>query len=317
MNGPLWFAENGGGKVAINFRCRRTVYSGRSKHQSIDILDTEEFGRMLFLDGVSQSAERDEFIYHEAMVHPAMLTHPDPRRVCVIGGAEGATLREVFRHPGVERAVMVDIDDELVALCREHLAGWSAGAFDDPRLELHFGDGRRYLEQTGERFDVILVDLPDPVPDSPAVRLYSRQFYQRVADHLSPHGAACFQGGSLNPWSVELHARMFNTMSEVFPAVASYPYFQPCFHELHSQILASKKAHPRELDLAGRMEERGLDLCYLSPDYLSGLFLVPGYVEKAYQEHREILTDERPYRGAGRADKDLTAKIIESTENRI
>ena len=296
MSPPFWFAENGEGNVTIEFRCRREVYRGRSRYQSIDILETEEFGRMLFLDGVAQSAERDEFIYHEAMVHPAMLTHPQPRNVCVIGGGEGATPREVFRHPGTRRVVMVDIDEELVALCREHLAGWSAGAFEDPRLELHFIDGREYLENTDEEFDVILVDLSDPIPGSPAVRLFTLEFYQAVYDHLSPQGVACFQAGSLEPWGLTLHARMFNTLSAVFPVVTSYPYYQPCFHELHSQVLASKDADPRKIDLGLRLEDRGLKLRYLSPKFLVSLFTVPAYVEEAYAENREMLTDEEPFR---------------------
>ncbi|MFH1136071.1 MAG: polyamine aminopropyltransferase [Pseudomonadota bacterium] len=295
MKGQERFDENVGENLTIQYHLRGRLFSGRSEFQHIDILETEEYGRMLLLDGVANSSERDEYIYHEALVHPALLTHPHPRTVCVIGGGEGATLREIFRHPGVSRVVMVDIDRRLVELCRQHLPNFSAGAFEDPRLELFFGDGRRFLEETEEEFDVILVDLSDPVPDSPAVYLFTKDFYKVVFDRLSPDGVACFQGESLQPWRCELHARMFNTLAEIFPVTLPYPYMLPCFHELHSMILASKRFDPRETDLAGRIKERGLDLKFLSPNFFKGLFHVPAWVEKAYADHSEILTDEKPY----------------------
>ena len=295
MKGQERFDENVGENLTIQYHLRGRVFSGRSEFQQIDILDTEEYGRMLFLDGVANSSERDEFIYHEALVHPALLTHPNPRTVCVIGGGEGATLREIFRHPGIDRVVMVDIDRRLVELCREYLPDFSAGAFEDPRLELIFGDGRRYLEETDETFDVILVDLSDPVPDSPAVYLFTKDFYKVIFDRLAPDGAACFQGESLQPWRCELHARMFNTLSAIFPITRPYAYTLPCFHEIHSMILTSKRYDPGETDLGTRVEERGLDLDYLSPNMLKGIFNVSGWAEKAYARYTEILTDEKPY----------------------
>jgi spermidine synthase len=148
MTDPIWFVEDGARNVVVRYRCLRTIYSGRSRFAKIDIVDTHEYGRMLFLDGIAQSAEQDEFIYHESLVHPPMLMHPDPRHVCVVGGAEGATLREVTKYQQVDRIVMVDIDEELVNVCRQYLEAWSAGAYEDPRLELHLLDGRKYFEQT-------------------------------------------------------------------------------------------------------------------------------------------------------------------------
>ena len=159
MNGTVWFAEAFGENLKIQYLADKHIYSGRSKYQTIDIVDTEEYGRMLFLDGVAQSSDKGEFIYHEVMVHPAMLTHPNPQTVCIIGGAEGATLREVFRHPSVTRAIMVDVDEELVGLCKKYLPRWNAGAYDDPRLDLRFGDGRQFLEQTTESYDLSLIHI--------------------------------------------------------------------------------------------------------------------------------------------------------------
>ena len=128
------------------YRLRRVLYQGRTRWQNVLIADTYNYDRVLMLDGAIQSAESDESLYHELLVQPAMLAHDEPRDVLIIGGGEGATLREVLSHASVRRAVMVDLDRELVELCREHLFQWHQGAFDDPRCELLAEDGRAYLE---------------------------------------------------------------------------------------------------------------------------------------------------------------------------
>ena len=294
MTASAWFAETGAHHI-ISYEYHERLYGGRSPYQFIDIVETLEYGRMLFLDGVAQSSERDEFIYHEALVHPAVLTHPDPQTICIIGGAEGATLKETLKHPTVSRVVMVDIDEMLVRACQEHLPGYSCGAYDDPRLELIFGDGRGFLEETDEVFDAVIIDLSDPLPDSPGVYLFTREFYQLVYDRLSEEGAAGVQGESLQPWRVHFHARLVNTMATIFPNVFGYQYNLPSFHEVHGMILASKGQDPRQLDLGGRITQRGLELKYLSPNYMPGLFYMPGYVEEAYSQYSEILTDDQPY----------------------
>ena len=159
-------------------RLDEVLYSGQTKYQSVRIVRSNNFGLCLVLDGKIQSSEADEFIYHEALVHPAMLTHPGPTSVFIAGGGEGATLREVLAHNTVKRAVMVDIDEEVIALSRHYLPDHSRGAFDDPRTELYHTDARKYQEKTEDRYDVIIIDLPDPIEEGPAYLLYTREFYQ-------------------------------------------------------------------------------------------------------------------------------------------
>jgi spermidine synthase len=295
MDEQFWFAEDGAENVIISFRALHRVYAGRSRYAKIDVIDTVEYGRMLFLDGIVQSAALDEFVYHESLVHPAMLAHPDRRSVCIIGGAEGATIREVAKYGAVRRIVMVDIDGELIEVCRRHLPEWSAGAYHDQRLELLIADGRRYLEEAKETFDVILVDLGDPTEGSPAVSLFTREFYDLVFHRLTPQGLVCFQGEDLQPNRLAFHARMVNTIRSVFPHVVPYPYFLPSFHGLCGHILASKALDPRALDLGERLEGQPFRLRYLSPAFLNSLFRLPAYVEEAYDRYREILTDADPY----------------------
>src|SRR3972149_10077921 len=135
---------------------KERIYSGRSKFQSVDIINTGSFGICLVLDGKIQSSEADEFIYHEALVHPAMLTHPHPEKVFIAGGGEGATLREVLAHKTVKRAVMVDIDEEVTAISRKYLPDHARGAFEDPRTHLHYTDARQHLENSPDRYDIII-----------------------------------------------------------------------------------------------------------------------------------------------------------------
>src|SRR3972149_640904 len=163
-----WFIESLTPEEGHLHGIRRVLFSTHPPYQSLDILELGSYGKALVLDGKIQSSLLDEFIYHESLVHPAMLAHPAAKRVFIVGGGEGATLREVLRHPTVERVLMVDIDEEVVNRCKEFLPEWHKGSFDDPRAEVRFLDARRYLEETQERFDVIIIDISEPVEEGPA-----------------------------------------------------------------------------------------------------------------------------------------------------
>ncbi len=176
------------------YRLRRVLYQGRTRWQNVLIADTYNYDRVLMLDGAIQSAESDESLYHELLVQPAMLAHDEPRDVLIIGGGEGATLREVLSHASVRRAVMVDLDRELVELCREHLFQWHQGAFDDPRCELLAEDGRAYLERDPSLYDVVIIDVVDMLDNGPAQALYTRQFYELLHSRLRPGRVVAVQG---------------------------------------------------------------------------------------------------------------------------
>jgi spermidine synthase len=279
------------GMEEIVYLCNRVVHSGRSRYQRIDVVDTLAHGRMLFLDGIAQSAEYDEFIYHEMLVHPALFSHPRARSVLVIGGAEGATIREVLRHPHVDRVVMVDIDEELVDVCRRHLPRWHRGSFDDPRVELVFDDGRRFLTRSTDRFDCIVIDLSDPDEGSPAQLLFTREFYEAVRDRLSPRGAVSVQGEGISPGSIALHARIKNTLDRVFPRVMACPYTLPSYHRPDAQILATTDPQWSLDAMVQRIGLSNMDLQYLSASFAQGMFLLPAYVAQAYGIHNEILSD--------------------------
>ena len=210
------------------------------------IAKTYNYGLALFLDGQIQSAEDDEALYHELLVQPAMLRHPSPKDVLILGGGEGATLREVLVHESVRSATMVDLDGELVDLCRQYLDTFHMGAFDDPRGRLIIGDGRAFLEQDQNLYDVIIVDLVDMIEDTQISRLYTVEFYQLVRQRLRPGGIVAVQGLEFSFLDDEAHAAVARTLRAVFAEVHSYRAHIPSFLAGWGFMWASDWARPDE-----------------------------------------------------------------------
>lgn len=257
--GFLWYAETWPHEFH-NFSVKACLYAGRTAFQEVAILDTHDYGKMLVIDGDTQSAEDDEYIYHEALVHPALLTHPDPRSVLIVGGGEGATLREILRYRSMERVVMVDIDRELVELCQKLLPEWHQGAFQDPRVELAFADGKEYVEQTRSLFDVILIDVCDALEDGPALSLYTEEFYRRTRERLAPGGLLVVQAMELSGLDYKDHLAVRDTLLRVFPVVRSYTTFVPSFWSEWGFLIASDGPDPASVSrplLAERLGSRG------------------------------------------------------------
>ncbi len=180
MEEGLYFFEQFSGDMVRGIKIDKVYYEGKTEFQQVQIFGSSPFGKVLFLDRKIQSAQIDEHTYHEAVVHPVLITHPAPEHVLVIGGGEGATLREALRHDPVRKVTMVDIDQELVKLCQEYLAEWSDGAFANSKTHLVFGEARRFVEESQESYDVIISDLTDPADDSPSVYLFTEQFFRKV-----------------------------------------------------------------------------------------------------------------------------------------
>lgn len=160
------------------YEAGRTLHTAKTRYQHLEIIESREFGHVLLLDGVTQVTTRNEFLYHEPMVHPALTCHPRSQDVLVIGGGDGGILREVLRYNTVRKAVMAELDGGVVDFCAKHLPEISCGAFNDPRADIRITDGRTFVEQTDERFDVVIMDMTDPF--GPSVMLYTREFFQAV-----------------------------------------------------------------------------------------------------------------------------------------
>jgi len=280
------------------FKVDKIYYQGKTKYQLVQFFHSKVFGKILFLDNKIQSAQIDEFIFHESLIHPALITHAAPQKVLIIGGGEGATLRETLKHSPVEKAVMVDIDRELVELCQEYLPEWSDGSFSDPRTQLVFRDARQYIERTRHKFDVIISDLTEPVKAGPSIYLFTKEFFEKIYQALREEGIFVLQAGSADPYYYQFFASCVKTLKEIFPLVRPFWTFIFSFSLPWGFILVSKKMDPLELDekeISRRIRSRGVkNLKFYHPAFHKSLFSFPLYLKSALKKGR-ILTDEKPF----------------------
>jgi spermidine synthase len=277
----------------------RTLVEAHTKFQHVEIMETASYGKALILDGRIQSSQADEFVYHEALVHPGLLApRQAPVSALVIGGGEGATVREILRYPSIRRVVMVDIDAEVVDLCKRHLPEMHRGAFDDPRTEFRAEDARGYLERTPERFDLIVVDLVEPLEEGPACLLFTREFYSLVRDRLSPGGAMTMQAGMTKVGEIGFFTAINRTLREVFPVVAGYQTFVSCFGTPWGFILASRETDPRAQsteDVDRLVAERVTGtLAYWDGQTHQHAFSLPKFLRRAIEAETRIVTDANP-----------------------
>ncbi len=296
---PLaWFTERFTPWETHSHAIRRYLVSTRTAFQDVLVADSPSFGRCLILDGEMQSAALDEHVYHEALVHPAMVLHGNPKRVLILGGGEGATLREVLRYRSVREAVMVDIDGEVVAFCKQHLADWHQGSFDSPRARVVIDDARLFVEETREKFDVILSDLPSPIRGGPAYRLYTTEFYRVLRQRLTPGGIFAMQAGSGNLVQFDLHSAIVNTLRSSFRSVSPYYQYIPSFDVPWAFAVATSGADPArltkaEVDRRLRRLVRGR-MSFYDGETHPGLFSVPRHLRGRLDRERRVITLSRP-----------------------
>ncbi|HEY8379951.1 MAG TPA: methyltransferase domain-containing protein [Nannocystis sp.] len=276
--------------VSMQYSIERVIAHVRTRYQEVLVADTVAYGRTLFLDGLVQSTEADEAIYHEALIHPALVMHGAPRRVLVGGTGEGASLREILRHRTIERVVSVDLDPEVVALCREHLPTWNAGSYDDPRVELRTEDIADTLQATAPgSYDVIVLDVTDPIFDGPSASLFSTRFFAQVLRALADDGICVLQAGELDALNPELTRTIRDTLRAVFPMVEFAHTFVPSFHSLWAFALMSRRPLTVEPpDLAARIAALGELQWYTPVAHRAALTLPPLLVRRMAAPGRVI-----------------------------
>jgi spermidine synthase len=284
------------------YRVQKMLLEGKTQFQTYQICEVPRFGKSLFLDYNIQTSLLDEYVFHECMSQPGMTLHPNPRKVVVCGGGEGATLREALKHSTVENATMVDIDEELVDMVKVHMPEWHQGAFEDPRTTLLHTDARQWLvEHKGAGFDVILSDLPNPHEDGPGQMLFTKEYFQICADAMSDDGVFAMQAGSANenyPACMACCLKTLESMREVFPFVAGYYGIVSTFFQPWGFALASKKYDPLALsseEIAQRFASRGVKNRYYTPRFHQALFTLPEYLLQAVEDEGRILTDADPF----------------------
>ena len=293
-----WFHDYVSPDLTVSHSLKELIYSGQTEFQSIDIINTGSFGICLVLDGKIQSSEKDEFIYHEALVHPVMLAHPKPERVFIAGGGEGATLREALAHRTIKKAVMVDIDREVVDVCRRFLPSFHQNSFDDSRVELHFTDARKYLESNNDKFDVIIIDLVDPLAQGPARLLYTQEFYQIVSQRLEPQGIISVQAESAEWTNLGNFTAITSTLKTAFPIVSPYQVYMPSFTGLWGFVSASQNIDPTKLspeEINTRISAR-ISKELKSYDGLThqAMFTISKHVRHQLDTAKKVITDKEP-----------------------
>ncbi len=270
----------------------------QTKIQKIILVDTYNYGRCLILDNEFQSAEADEFIYHEALVHPSFILHPDLESTLIVGGGEGATLREALRYKSLKRAVMVDIDREMIECSKKFLPSFHAGAFDDSRLELVIEDGRKYLERMNEQFDAIVIDVCDPMEGGPSYMLFTAEFFGIILKKLKKDGILVVQSGAASLTENDVFTSVCNTLSKVFPSVFPYVTYIPSYALQWGFVMAT--CNPGSLDITGaeideRIQTRITgDLRFYDSFTHHAIFNLPKYLRTDIKKQTRIISDKDP-----------------------
>ena len=293
-----WFIEAVHPDMSVMLKVRRVYYSGQTAYQKVEVLDSDLFGRRLVLDGKTQSTERDEHIYHEPLVHPAMLCHPDPKQVFIGGGGEGGTLREVLAHRSVERATMIDLDTEVVALCREYLPNHHQGSFDDPRTNLLHEDARGYLENTSESYDAIILDLVDPLEGGTAALLYTQELYSIAKARLNPGGALVTPSGPAAVLNLtECFPTISNTLGTIFSHTEAAQGHLTAFHPPWDPPTPSVPPFPQaseegiDAEVARRLSK---PLKYYDGESHRGMFALPRFLREGLNSEMRVNRDDDP-----------------------
>lgn len=295
-----WFVEYFTPGEMHAHRALKVLETSSTAFQEAALLRTHTFGKVLVLDGETQSSQYDEAFYHESLVCPALLAHPRPKRALILGGGEGATAREILNDRGIESVVMADIDYNILRFAREHLGEWHCGAFYDPRLRLLAQDAKKFVENTAGKFDLIYSDLPSPIEGGPAFGLYTVEFFRRMKHLLAPGGIFTIQAGPGTPLQFELHPAIVNTLNKVFRFTGSYATFIPSYDMPWTFLyctdapgLAPAKLESAALDKAAgaRLKRK---LRYSDGLTITGAFILPKYYRDRIKASRAVITEARP-----------------------
>lgn len=266
---------------AQSFAVSELLFEVKTEHQHLEIYQTPFLGRVMLLDGVVQTTEKDEFIYHEMMVHVPLFAHPNPKRVLIIGGGDGGILREVLRHKNVEHVTQVEIDGSVIDMCKAYFPNHSQGAFNDPRANIVIADGKAFVAECQDTFDVIISDSTDPI--GPGEVLFTSDFYQDEKTCLNPGGIMVAQNGVPFMQGDEVsntHQRLQKLYQDAYFYVAPVPTYTGGFMTL---AWATDDASLRQQDSAAiskRYEQAGFATRYYNPDIHVASFALPNYIRQ-------------------------------------
>jgi spermidine synthase len=269
----LWFTEKQTATHGITSKITKTLHSEQTDFQKLDMIETDQFGTMLVLDGMVMTTDVDEFVYHEMVAHIPLFTHPNPKKVLVVGGGDGGVIREVLKHPSVEKAVLVEIDGKVIEYSKKYLPN-IAGDLENARVDVQVDDGFMHIHNHKNEYDVIMVDSTEPV--GPAAKLFEKGFYQGIYEALTEDGI--FVAQSDNPWfHADLIKKVFGDVKDIFPITRLYTANIPTYPSgLWTFTLGSKKHDPLKVDPA---QIPAIETKYYTPELHRAAFALPKFVQ--------------------------------------
>jgi len=270
----------------------KLLYNQKSKYQNIEIVEIPHLGKCLLLDGVLQLSLSDEFIYHESIVHPALLAHPNPKKIVVIGGGDGGTLRELLKYP-IEQIYLIELDKAVVDASKEYLPEIGASSFKDPRVKIIYGDGRKWLEQSSELFDIIIIDLTDP--HGPSTLLFTKEFYEIVNKHLTSKGIMISDCDGYEFGGIFLN--IIKTAGTIFSYVYPFQSYVSCYFSTIGFMICSNNNldfMKNDLLVEKKIQDTKLNLRYYNASELASLFIKTKFLDTLLQKEWEISSDKKP-----------------------
>lgn len=271
----MWISEGQINDAAMTYKVKETLVRKQTKYQDLAIVDTYALGRMLLLDGIVQTTIQDEYVYHEMITHIPLFTHPNPKKVLIVGGGDGGAVREVLKHDSVEKVVLCEIDEDVIIECKKFLPEISC-ALEDPRCEVFIGDGIKYVHEHKNEFDVAIIDSTDPF--GAAEGLFGGSFYKEISECLTEDGI--FVAQTETPFYLpEVVKRVYNDAKAVFPVTKLFMAAIPTYPGGYwSFTIGSKKYDPENCDLSNVNVEK-LNPRYYTKKIHKASFALPKYVE--------------------------------------
>lgn len=287
---------------AFRFQVLETLWDQRTKYQHVQIFRTATFGKAIMIDQKPQSSEIDHRLFNEVMVHAPLAIFNDgnkeAKRVLMVGGGPGSGLAELVKYNCLDQIDVCDLDGEAVAAYKTHLPEWHRGAYADPRVRLHHEDARDWISKSSKTFDVIYLDIPDPLEGSPARTLFTVEFYRSIKKHLSADGVLISQAGRSSVHNIKYHAGIVHTLREVFPIVESFERFVPFYAEAWGFVWASASRSPfsktpQQIDADLHRWKIGDRQAYNGQVH-HAMFALPPCVRERIESQGQVHTEARP-----------------------
>lgn len=277
----------------------KSIIKKKTAIQEVEIIQSKTLGEVIFIDNSPQSASVDEFVYHEILTHPAIITFGNPKKVFIAGGGEGCLLRELLKYNCIKSIIQCDIDKEAIEIFDKYLHHWHTESYHNKKVKLIYNDARAYLENSNEISDIIIVDITAPISGGPSWRLFTKEFYEIVYNRLSKKGILTLQAQSANINNLDCFSTLINTLKKIFPIVRPMHAMQILPGDDWGFILCSKGNDPvtiRKSKIIKSIKNNKSKLKFYNEETHSMIFKFPKYFYDFIKQHKRITTDKRPFK---------------------